>query len=114
MDATTRTITALTILLAAVALIAGCEGNTTTEAPAGASTKAPAAAAMVVVEEGDQTNCPVMGGKIVKDHYADYKGQRVYFCCPSCDATFKQDPEKYIAQLKEKGVTLAKVGPASR
>ena len=32
-----------------------------------------------------QTTCPVMGGAINKDVYADYEGKRVYFCCPGCD-----------------------------
>ena len=27
-----------------------------------------------------QQFCPVMGGKINKDLYADYEGKRVYFC----------------------------------
>ena len=113
-------------LLGALALIVGCETTTTTEAPAGASTKtaaapqpataapAPAAATMVVVEEGNQTTCPVMGGKIVKDQYTDYKGQRIYFCCAGCESPFKQDPEKFIAKLKDQGVTLAKVEPATK
>ena len=51
-----------------------------------------------------QTTCPVMGGTIVnKELYADYKGQRVYFCCMACPDEFKKDPEKYIAKLKEMG-----------
>jgi YHS domain-containing protein len=50
-----------------------------------------------------QTECPVMGGKINKKIYVDYKGQRIYFCCSSCPATFKADPEKYLAKLKEMG-----------
>ncbi len=32
----------------------------------------------------DQTKCPVMGGLINKNLYADYQGNRVYFCCPPC------------------------------
>jgi len=111
-------------LLGALAFIVGCETTTTTEAPADASTPtaaapqpataAPAAATMVVVEEGNQATCPVMGGKIVKNQYTDYKGQRLYFCCPGCEGSFKQDPEKFIAKLKDKGVTLAKVEPATK
>ena len=31
-----------------------------------------------------QTVCPVMGGVINKDLYVDYKGKRIYFCCPDC------------------------------
>ena len=51
-----------------------------------------------------QTKCPVMGGDINKEVYADYDGKRVYFCCPSCIPQFKENPEKYLAQLKEAGV----------
>jgi YHS domain-containing protein len=60
-----------------------------------------------------QTTCPVLGGKISKEFYADYKGQRVYFCCSGCDAEFKKDPEKYLQKMKEQGVTPEKA-PAAK
>jgi YHS domain-containing protein len=50
-----------------------------------------------------QTTCPVMGGAIDKKIYVDYKGQRVYFCCSDCLATFKKDPETYIKKLESMG-----------
>jgi YHS domain-containing protein len=50
-----------------------------------------------------QKTCPVMGGSIDKKVFSDYKGTRVYFCCPSCKAEFKKDPEKYIRKLEEMG-----------
>ncbi len=56
--------------------------------------------------EVKQTVCPVMGGEINKDVYADYNGKRVYFCCQNCLNTFKKDPEKYMKKLKDEGVTL--------
>ncbi|TET37384.1 MAG: YHS domain-containing protein [Planctomycetota bacterium] len=55
-----------------------------------------------------QTTCPVMGGKINMDIYADHDGKRVYFCCPGCDAAFKKDPEKYIKKLEDAGVEIDK------
>jgi YHS domain-containing protein len=55
-----------------------------------------------------QTICPVMGDKIDKKYYTDYKGYRIYFCCASCPDEFKKDPEKYMKKLKESGVTLEK------
>jgi YHS domain-containing protein len=55
-----------------------------------------------------QTTCPVMGGKINKKYYFDYGGKRIYFCCPSCVGTVKADPEKYIKQLEDQGITLYK------
>lgn len=49
--------------------------------------------------------CPVLGGNIDKKIFADYKGKRIYFCCPGCDEAFKNDPEKYMKKLEEQGVT---------
>lgn len=59
-----------------------------------------------------QTICPIMGGEINKEIYADYKGKRVYFCCEACPDTFMKDPEKYIKQMEEKGIELETVGDA--
>jgi len=56
-----------------------------------------------------QTTCPVMGGTINKDLHADYKGERVYFCCGACPPQFAKDPEKYINKLKEMGQEPEKV-----
>ena len=56
-----------------------------------------------------QKKCPVMGGKINKDVYADYEGKRVYFCCEACISTFKSDPAKYVKKLEGEGVTLETV-----
>ena len=54
------------------------------------------------VEEDElksQTTCPVMGGKIDKEIYLDYQGQRIYFCCESCKKSFSVDPEKYMQKI---------------
>jgi YHS domain-containing protein len=56
----------------------------------------------------DQTTCPVMGGMVNKNIYADYQGNRVYFCCPPCLREFKKDPDKYVKKMKEQGISLAK------
>jgi YHS domain-containing protein len=50
-----------------------------------------------------QTICPVMGSKINKKLYVDYKGQRIYVCCRACIAPLRKDPEKYIKLLEAKG-----------
>jgi YHS domain-containing protein len=60
-----------------------------------------------------QTTCPVLGGNVDKQVYADYKGQRIYFCCKGCDAEFRKDPEKYLKKLEEQGVTPEKA-PAGK
>ena len=59
-----------------------------------------------------QTLCPVMGGKINKDVYADYEGKRVYFCCEGCVPEFQKDPAKYINKLENEGVKLQEVPTA--
>ena len=67
---------------------------------------------LVFAEQNDlkpQTNCPVMGGKIDKDVYLDYQGQRVYFCCPSCKETFLKDPDKYFEKMEKDGVLVESV-----
>lgn len=56
-----------------------------------------------------QTACPVQGGKINKELYADYQGQRVYFCCPACIGIFKQDPEKYLKKMEREGIVPEKI-----
>jgi YHS domain-containing protein len=55
-----------------------------------------------------QTVCPVLGGEINKEYFTDYKGNRIYFCCPSCEYTFKKDAEKFLKKMKDEGVTLEK------
>ncbi len=50
-----------------------------------------------------QTTCPVMGNPVNKELYVDYKGKRVYFCCPPCVQKFKQHPEAYLKKLKQQG-----------
>jgi YHS domain-containing protein len=62
----------------------------------------------------EQANCPVMGGKINKEIYADHDGKRVYFCCPMCIDTFKKDPAKSLKKLEDEGVSLAKAAPEKK
>ena len=54
-----------------------------------------------VLLESVQKNCPVTGEAINKQVFTDYKGRRVYFCCPACIEPFKKDPEKYLNKLQE-------------
>jgi YHS domain-containing protein len=51
--------------------------------------------------EIQQTVCPIMGGKINKSVFTEYKGKKVYFCCAGCKPTFEKNPEKYIAKLPQ-------------
>ena len=65
-----------------------------------------AAGSVWAADAKPQTTCPVLGGNINKQVYADYQGKRIYFCWAGCDAEFKKDPEKYMKKLKEQGVVL--------
>ena len=49
----------------------------------------------------EQTTCPVMGGAINKDLFTEYKGKKVYFCCPGCKEKFEEAPEQYLAKLPQ-------------
>ncbi len=48
-----------------------------------------------------QTKCPVSGKPIDPEHFVEYQGKKVYFCCPHCPAAFQADPEKYLAKLPQ-------------
>ena len=55
----------------------------------------------VTLASVEQETCPVMGGKINKAVFTEYKGKKVYFCCAGCDKTFNADPQKYISKLPQ-------------
>ena len=42
--------------------------------------------AAVADENGGNTKCPVMGGKVNKSIYVDIKDKRIFLCCAGCDA----------------------------
>jgi YHS domain-containing protein len=84
------------VLILALTLAAFAAGSLCTAAPQ------PAAAAPGAPQI--QTKCPVLGGNINKNVYADYQGQRIYFCCEGCITEFQKDPEKYLQKMKEQGV----------
>jgi YHS domain-containing protein len=52
-------------------------------------------------EEIAQERCPVRGNRINPDVHLNWEGRRIWFCCPGCIETFKQDPETYLAGLEE-------------
>lgn len=55
------------------------------------------------VELKDQTVCPVGGEAVDKKVFADYEGQRVYFCSKECVAKYQGFPDKYLFQMYGKG-----------
>lgn len=69
-------------------------------------------AAVVPAQEastGNQTNCPIMGGKINPKVYVDYQDKRIFFCCPGCDDTFMKDPEGNLKKMADAGVVVMKL-----
>jgi len=50
----------------------------------------------------EQTTCPIMDGNpINKALFVEYKGKKVYFCCPGCEDKFTAEPAKYVAKLPQ-------------
>jgi len=91
-------------MVVVLALVAACGMILLGCKKASAETKAPAASGPEVksgAAQTEQTICPVMGGRINENVYVDYNSRRVYFCCPSCVAQFKNDPEKYLRKLDD-------------
>lgn len=67
---------------------------------------AAASAALAFAEGVPQTECPVMEGMPVDRHspYVDALGYRIYVCCGSCVFDVKDDPAKYLGQMKAAGI----------
>ena len=59
----------------------------------------------VAAEEQSQiTNkfCPVMTDmQTDPDIFYVYQGEKIHFCCMTCRASFKNNPEKYLASLEQ-------------
>jgi len=49
----------------------------------------------------EQKTCPVMDSPINKALFVEYKGKKVYFCCPGCEDKFNAEPEKFVAKLPQ-------------
>ncbi len=97
----------ISLLLVGLIMLNGCKksepapSETTAETMQGehaAMMDKPAEAVAAVLE---QTTCPIMGTAINKALFTEYKGKKVYFCCPGCEEKFGAEPEKYIAKLPQ-------------
>jgi YHS domain-containing protein len=108
----------IAVLFAGLILFNGCKKSEPAPAPTSsgtmqgheghqhaAATTEPAEQAAATAEQAvatvEQTTCPVMGGAIDKNIFIEYKGKKVYFCCPGCEEQFKKEPEKFIAKLPQ-------------
>ena len=83
---------AVTLVLT-VNFLSGCKKKTESSETTTAKEVAP--------EEIEQKLCPVMEAAINKDLYTEYKGKKVYFCCPGCKEKFEKEPGKYISKLPQ-------------
>ena len=100
----------LFIAMIAVALVGGtfigCKKGGGSADTSGPSAKAPKPA--LTIKDGAkkffrfQGTCPVCGKPISGDFYADTDNGRIYFDKKECQSKFKEDPEKFIKQFKEK------------
>ena len=86
------------VLLIGLTVLLGCNSNAPEPKHEAVKTAAPAAQ---IAQPPEQTICPVMGGKIDRNVYTEYKGQRVYFCCAGCEKKFLANPEKYVSKLPQ-------------
>ncbi|MGM0462887.1 MAG: hypothetical protein ACQEQ4_10775 [Fibrobacterota bacterium] len=50
-----------------------------------------------------QETCPVTGKPISREFFLDYSGMRIFGCSQSCIDVIRQEPEKYIEQLRIAG-----------
>lgn len=79
----------IAILAAIAALAVGASAQSTPKAPKATKTQKVMHCA---VETGNKIDI----AKATKNHmYADYKGNRYFFCCNGCPQAFKKDPAKY-------------------
>jgi YHS domain-containing protein len=94
----------LCLVVAGLITLAGCkesEPEPSVPSPEQVSSAAGEAGAQLA-SAVEQKTCPIMEGKpINKDFFAEYKGKKIYFCCPECKPKFEADPEKYIAKLPQ-------------
>jgi YHS domain-containing protein len=97
------------ILLVGLIMVDGCKKEepsvTVTSAEQGheghghaSMTDEPIEAVAAAIE---QTTCPIMDSPINKTLFVEYKGKKVYFCCPGCEDKFNAEPEKYVAKLPQ-------------
>jgi YHS domain-containing protein len=54
-----------------------------------------------IILTAEQTTCPIMDAPVNKNIFVEYKGKKVYFCCPGCEDKFEANPQQYIAKLPQ-------------
>jgi len=59
-----------------------------------------------VLSAGEQKTCPVMGGEIDKNLFAEQDGEKIYVCCEGCIEEVNKDFDKYKTKLEESGQSV--------
>ena len=90
----------ISLLLVGLIMVNGCKKSEPTP-PETSEAAMVDEAAEVIAAAVEQTTCPIMGTAINKALFVEYKGKKVYFCCPGCEDKFNAEPEKYIAKLPQ-------------
>lgn len=52
-------------------------------------------------KKGPKIECPVMGGEAKKEVFTEYRGGKIFFCCPDCVDEFKKHQDKYAAKANQ-------------
>lgn len=60
--------------------------------------QAVAAAEELVVEEAQDPICGMMVEIPTAKYVSEFRGEKIYFCCASCQARFEKEPEAYAAK----------------
>jgi len=60
-------------------------------------------------DKGFTAKCPLSGKPAQEGVAVDYKGKKVYFCCPGCPSGFEADPEKYAKKVEEQWLETGQI-----
>jgi hypothetical protein len=86
-------------VLCAVFALAGLARVVADEPAAKSEEKSPCCAKGEDCAKGEcALKCPISGKKASKEVAVDYKGGKIYLCCPGCVAKFKENTAKYEAK----------------
>jgi hypothetical protein len=51
-----------------------------------------------------ECKCPVSGKACKAEHFVEFEGGKVYFCCGNCPKAFENDKEKFAAKARHQMV----------
>jgi YHS domain-containing protein len=59
-----------------------------------------------------KATCPISGKAALEDKTVDYKGGKVYFCCPNCPKAFENDTAKFATKANQQLVATGQTTQA--